>query len=186
MSEETPPRTRGIGLGIAGQATLMAGWLVGVLGAVGGDEVGLVGVVAGIVGLGLTIVACFLLRARWGVFGPIAGAVLVAGVAGALVAYAAVPATSGWGKLGALILAVMILSGAFVVGHLLAAVGLLRARVTGLGAAALAAEGATVVVLLMSTFAGSELWLFACGGAFVGHALITAGLFVMTRPVRSG
>jgi len=159
----------------------MAAWLVGVVGALAQSDLALLSGVLGLVGLVLTIVACFLLRARWGAFGPIAAAIFIAGVAGALVAFIAVPPTREWGRLGAFILATMILGGAWVLGHLIASIGLLRAGVKGIGAAAVAVQAAVAGLVLMSGLAGSEQWLLACVGAFVGHALLVIGLALMGR-----
>lgn len=176
MGEVKSARTAGVGLGIGAQATLMAAWLVGVVGALSQSDVGLLGGVLGLIGLVLMIVACFLLRPRWGVFGPIAAAIFIAGILGAVIAFIAVPGTREWGKLGAFILATLILAGAWVLGHLFASIGLLRAGVTAVGAAAVTVQVATAVMLALSGLAGTELWLFACGGAFVGHALLVIGL----------
>lgn len=181
MSESRSSRGGGVALGIAGQSSAMAAWLVGVVGGLAQSDVAWLAGVLGLVGIVLTIVACLRLRSRWGVFGPIAAAIFIVGIVGAVIAFVAVPPTRDWGKLGAFILATMILGGAWVLGHLMASIGLLRARVVGIGAAAVAVQAAVVGLVLVSGLAGSELWPLACVGAFVGHALLVVGLARMGR-----
>lgn len=186
MTETVVPARGGIVLGIAGQSSAMAAWLVGVVGALAGSDVAWLAGLLGLVGSVLTIVACFRLRSRWGVFGPIAAVILIVGIVGAVTAFVAVPPTREWGKLGAFILATMILGGAWVLGHLVASIGLLRARVVAIGAAAVVVQSVVAGLVLLSAFAGSELWLLACAGAFVGHALLMIGLVGMNRGADTG
>jgi len=176
---------RGTGLGIAGQACLVAAWLLGMLGALTQNPIGFAAVVAGVAGIVLSAIAFFLLHRRWGILGHIAGWILSAGSAGAVILFFAIPGSGEWGKLGALIVSMCALGIALVVSHLIAAIGLLRGGSRELGSAAVAVQSVGIVCALVSALWGEDLWFVAAVTAFICHALLLAGFIVMRRPRRA-
>ncbi len=170
-------RPRGAALGIAGQATFVGAWLLGVVGAVAGSELGLLAAVGGVVALVLTIVALFMMRPWLGGLAPAAAWVLIGGLALGVVLFAAIPGGREWGKLGAFIMAVAALGLALTVAHLLLGLALWRAHAPRLGAIAAACEVLAIVAVGGVAAGGEEPFGFlAIGASVAAHVLILVGL----------
>jgi len=173
---------RGTALGIAGQACLLGAWLLGVLGALSPSPIGLLGAVAAVTGIVLSCVAFFLMRARWGVLGPVAGWLLSLGVGASVVLFLAIPAQREWGKLGAMLGAIGALAVVITTSHLIAGVGLLRRGSGPLGLAVVAMQALVIVVGLVWLVAHVELGFVAAIASFAGHGALLAGFIAMRRP----
>lgn len=165
---------RGRSLTIVAESFCLFAWLLGLVALLEGSDLGLFALILGAAGLILVAVAFFLFS-RLGRMSLAAGWVQAGGIGLAILLFIAIPGGREWGKLGAFIIAVVVLGLTNSLAHLLASLGLRQSGFPISGTLGIVSATGSLVLSLFAYILQSPVLYVAIGLSVIAHASVLAG-----------